>query len=276
MEFSISGGSSGVKKKKKAVEDSELPKKKKKVKTEKKVLTDDELLGQKLKDKDRIKKKKKKYAEEDEKARKKKSKDEGWEDAESIELTKKKKKSTSLVTLKPDEVSTEKAGRRISRLKKRMNSIVGADAEEIQQMLERNEGDNANTLINKRLLQTFIDLIPFAEHNIRKTKGQKGIYQLTSLTQSIQELLTAMQATADRAAMGSSLVMQVVQPAFLEIGTSVIKEFQALEGELRALIPDTERRALQRVMSESRVRIGQQLDSRYKDVRDGIIGFMER
>ena len=61
--------------------------------------------------------------------------------------------------------------KRISKLKtEAMDSILGNSSEKILQLLETNENDSAVTLINKKLIQSLVDLIPLAEQNVRNTK----------------------------------------------------------------------------------------------------------
>ena len=50
-----------------------------------------------------------------------------------------------------------------------LSSIVGDAAEEIMALLETSDLDSATMLLHKRLLQTLVDTLPYAEHNVRAT-----------------------------------------------------------------------------------------------------------
>lgn len=260
MEFSISSPDRVKKKKKRIEEVTEAPVKKRKN-------LDEEVTPSKSKKSKKDKAKlKQKLADEEYAKPKKKVKEE----------KKVKKKPKLELTIDPKEFDDPKKQKRLSRIQNKLDSILQDTGDDIQSLLEENDSDNATSLINKRLLQTLIDLIPYAEHNIRKTEGAKGVYQLTSLIQSIQETMTAVQAQADRGAMGSSLVSQVIQPAFLEMTTKIVNEYVTLESELRTIIPDNKRQALSKILSPSRLRIASFLQDQFKGIRSDVIGFMER
>lgn len=111
--------------------------------------------------------------------------------------------------------------------KSELKSFFGKQAPEILRALEMNDNDGALTLIKKRLLQTTVRLIPYAENIVQSSQSQKGIYQFTSLVNQIRELMTDIQADQDRRYIAQSLVREVLQPAFMEMAQTIITDHHA-------------------------------------------------
>ena len=98
---------------------------------------------------------------------------------DKIKRLKKTKEERNLMVIK--KTVTDNNRKTISKLKtKGMRSIIGDSAEEIQQLLEVNANESAVSLMQKRLLQTLVDVLPYAEHAVRHSKGIRGVYQLNS------------------------------------------------------------------------------------------------
>lgn len=178
------------------------------------------------------------------------------------------------------------AKKRISRLSKQgQESIIGQDAEDIQQLLEDGNSDAALAWINKRLLQASVDMIAQIETGIRESNGRYGVHSFNGLITSIRELMIDLQSTQDRGAIGISMTKDIVQPAFLEIGLEIMKEFQLIlddaktMGENVAADPHAKQSALAEFRErqvESRTRIGQFIQNKYSDVRDSIVASLQR
>lgn len=199
---------------------------------------------------------------------------------------KKKKVSTDLVPVKKkkrvDDVDlkvskkTDVAARSISRLDAQArNSILGEDAENIQQMLEIGQNEGAMALIQKRLLQSLVDLLPHAENNVRETKGQRGVYQINSLITSVREILSDLQATKDRGAIGASLVEKIVRPAFLDIGMALVQEEQRFATEIRDLVTPELYKELRKAHKECVARIGHIMNQKYEETKNGTVAFLQ-
>lgn len=166
--------------------------------------------------------------------------------------------------------------KKISKLNtKGMKSILGDSAETIQQMLEVNNNESATSLIQKRLLQSLVDLIPFAEHSIRKTKGARGVYQLNSLVTSVRELMIDLQSTRDKGAIGAELVEKVVRPAFLDIGMFLVQEDARLDNDIKDLVDLKTYRAIKEVKKESLSRMASTIQEKYGDVKAQSIAFLQ-
>lgn len=126
---------------------------------------------------------------------------------------KNKKASTSLTVLGDTKVSM-----------KDMRSYFGKQAPTILTMLEMNDNDGALTLLKKRLLQTTVSLVPFAEDIIRNSQSQRGIYQYTTLVSQVRELISDIRADEDRKYVAQSLIEAVLRPAFMEIAQFIITD----------------------------------------------------
>lgn len=171
------------------------------------------------------------------------------------------------------------AVRKISKLRNtgKMRSILGDEAENIHQLVEVGDTDNATSLIYKRILQVLVDLLPYAEHNVRATKGQRGVYQVNSLIQSVRELMVDLQRAQDRGAMGEMLVERIVRPIFLDIGMSLVRELAEVKNAAEAIMSqeDYNKRFLPELTS-AKERIGAAINNGYESARDQTRQFLQR
>lgn len=180
-------------------------------------------------------------------------------------------KELSVVEKKPLTVG------RLSKTKtSSLRSIIGDSAEEIHQLIEVGDGDSATTLLHKRLMQTLIDLVPFAEHTIRKSKGRYGVYQINALVSQVRELLVDIQATQDRGQLGVNLVESIIRPSFQDIGMSIVQEFDTLSSDAKVRMEPDEWKSYRDVLQTARTRIGEVINKQYGSMREDCINFMQR
>lgn len=254
--------------------------------------------------------KKKKVVDDDEDPKPRKARDNGVarsrnrEDEETIkpkkrvrvaetETSVKKKKKPALVEIDDDEDepvarkrSTELAiveaepRKRISKLKVgkgQLRSIFGDDAEKIHQLLESNDTDNAVTLLYKRMVQTIVDMIPFAEHAIRKSKGARGVYQINSLVSQLRELMVDIQSSQDRGLLGQSLMSNIISPGLKTIATEMVQEYSYIKADLKAAdMEDKEYQRLVSLTNESRARLAAAMTRSFNDMSQQVIAALQR
>lgn len=167
---------------------------------------------------------------------------------------------------------------KISKLKdvSKMRSILGESADSIQQLLEVNDNDSAVALIHKRMLQTLVDLVPYAEQNIRKTKGARGVYQINSLVSSIREVMIDLQNMQDRGALGEALVEKIIRPSYLDIGMHIIQEFGALVTEAKGLMDPSDFKAFKTAFGMRRDNLSAFIQKEYGEVKEECKNFLQR
>ncbi len=204
------------------------------------------------------------------KKKKKKKKKRLDGDSDSLRLPKKISKETALALANQP--------RRVSKLDRKdgITSILGEAAEDIQQMLEADNNDSAMSLLQKRLLQTVVDLIPYAENNVRESKGVRGVYQINSLITSVRELMIDMQSTRDKGALGDTLVEKIVRPAFLDIGMEMVMESERMIKAIRTSTDTRTYEALKAAHDESLARLAKFVQSKYGEAKQGTIAFMQQ
>lgn len=196
---------------------------------------------------------------------------------------KKKKKSNLPPALEalPKKITKETAlalvtPRKVSKLNtKGMRSILGDSAEEIQQLLEANNSDSAISLMQKRMAQTVVDLIPYAEHAVRKSKGARGVYQINSLVTSLREIMIDMQSTKDKGAIGDTMVEKVIRPAFLDIGMELVLEDERMLKEIKDEIDLQTYKKIRAIHAASLERIAKVVQTKYGEAKQGAISFMQ-
>jgi hypothetical protein len=186
-----------------------------------------------------------------------------------------KKKKTPLLDL---DAELKAKPKRISKLKVADNlvSILGDDAESLQQLLETGDSDSALTLLNKRLIQTSVDLIAEVESGIRESKGRYGVHSFNGLVQSIRELMLDLQATKDRGALGLTLVENVLRPAFLDMAMAVMQEYATVANGIKDQLEPKIYDDFRKQQLESRDRIGAMLQSQYMKIKDESVQFLQR
>jgi hypothetical protein len=214
--------------------------------------------------------------------------------AKTPDLKKKKKKkkvepTTALAVLDDEDldlVVTKKkkvaepvdpdAPQRISRLDGTLQSILGDDAEALQQLLESGDSDSAMTALNRKMLQTSIDLIAEVENGVRASKGRYGVIAFNNLIMSIRELMTDMQATKDRGAMGMTLAETMLRPLLLDIAMMLMTEYSGIMSSAKSCMSNDDYKEFRRGVEESRTRAGSFMQDQYQKAKDQVIEFMQR
>jgi len=195
---------------------------------------------------------------------------------------KKKKPSHALVIpkLKKDNLPArleKPATKRISKLNpNKLKSILGDSAEQINQLLESDANESAQALLLKRLAQATLDMLPYAEHAIRKTKGARGVYQYNSLITSIRELVIDMQSSRDKGALGDALIEKILRPVFLDIAVTLMKEDQMLNNSVKAVTSVEVAKHIEQEKKASMVRISEFIQRKYDDVKRDTISFLQQ
>lgn len=191
----------------------------------------------------------------------------------------KPKKKTEVSKLKTSVALaiTQDKKKRISKLNtKGMRSILGDSSETVLQLLEVGKNDSAVALIQKRLLQSLVDVLPYAEHGVRESKGAKGIYGLNALITSLRECVIDLQATKDRGALGSALIEKILRPTFLDIGMMLVQEAERSNSEVKALVSLEDYKEVRKIHSESLSRMASTIKSKYDEAKDGAIAFLQQ
>lgn len=204
------------------------------------------------------------------------------EQAEVVELKKKtkpKKPGTDLVipASMPMPALAAPGQKKISKLnKKDLVSIMGDDAEEMQALFEEDNTDQAVRLLNRRLIQTCIDLIPQLETGIRSSNGRYGVHSLNGTIQTIRELVIDLQSMQDRGAIGESIVEKIIRPTILEMATKIVEESATVLSEVKDLIPSEVYSRFRQAQLDSKTRLAGLMDEKYRYMREETVKFLQR
>jgi hypothetical protein len=120
-------------------------------------------------------------------------------------------------------------------VKQSINENFGASAPKIIDMLEMNDNDGALILLQKRLLQSSIAMLTYAETLMRDTTGAKGTYQYATLVSQIRELITDIQANRDRSFIANSIIDQNIRPGFIDLAEMILNDHQGFRKEMQEL-----------------------------------------
>ena len=112
---------------------------------------------------------------------------------------------------------------------KSIESMFGQRSDSIIELLDVGNSDGALSLIMKTLLSTLVDTMPAVEGHVRRSGGQKGVYQLTQLSSQLRETCADIQAYRDRSNLGNKVVERYLRPAFLDIAVQITRTWIELE-----------------------------------------------
>jgi hypothetical protein len=171
----------------------------------------------------------------------------------------------------------EPSDSKVSKLNtKNMRSIFGDNAEKILQLLDTNETDTAVQLIYKKALSSLVDLLPYAEHAVRKSKGARGVYQINSLISSMRELMVDIQSAQDRGMLGEALVDKVIRPAYSDLANAIVREYSTIATDAKNLIPEKDWPEFSTALRESRSRLADSINKQYRQVKDETTSYLQR
>ena len=193
------------------------------------------------------------------------------------EPVRRKKRQTTAVAIRGQGTEVVPVRKKISKLRNvaKLRSIIGDSADDIQGLLEDGDNDSAGALIYKRMLQTLVDVIPYAEANVRKTRGAKGVYQINSLITSIREVLIDVQSMKDKGTLAANMIDRYLRPSYLDIGMSIVSEFSVLEAEARSSMSSEEFKAFKASLVRARGNIADTIQKEFGKVREDCIQYMQ-
>lgn len=177
---------------------------------------------------------------------------------------------------KKEEIYSDLDERRPSNSKKAMQNIFGDDAQEMVALLEEGDSDSAAERLNKRLIQSSINLIAQVEKGIHDTNGRYGVHSYNGLVQTIRELINDLQATKDRGAIGQTIAENIMRPAFLDIGMAIMTEYSTVANDMKQMLSDKDYAEFRRIQIDSRNRLAMLLQEQYQKMRDDTIGYLQR
>jgi hypothetical protein len=188
----------------------------------------------------------------------------------------KKKASTDLVVVEPARKKKATDSNPLPNLAN-LRTIFGEDAEEMVELLESGDDDDSTvSKLNKRLIQSSINLIAQVEKGVHDSNGRYGVHSYVGLVQTIRELVIDLQSTKDRGALGVTITENILRPAFLDIGMRLMEEYAKVAHDTKDLVDDEQYKQFRRAQLESRERIASFLQDQYGKMRDDTIKFLQR
>lgn len=177
---------------------------------------------------------------------------------------------------KKEEIYSDLDERQPSKHKKAMQNVFGDDAQELVALLEEGDSDSAVERLNKRLIQSSINLIAQVEKGIHDTNGRYGVHSYNGLVQTIRELINDLQAAKDRGAIGLTIAENIMRPAFLDIGMAIMTEYTTVANDMKQILSDTDYAAFRKSQISSRDRLAALLQDQYQKMRDDTINYLQR
>lgn len=115
----------------------------------------------------------------------------------------------------------------------------GKHAPTVIRMLEMDRTDGALTLLKKKLLQTSVGLLPFAERTVRESKSARGVYQFSTLVSQIREIIGDIEADRDRDLLLKVIDERVIKPIMMDMAHHIVTKHFEFRKELEVSVrPD--------------------------------------
>lgn len=189
---------------------------------------------------------------------------------------KKKKKAGTALTIGSIDRVRPKSEKAAKPSLATMQSIFKEDAQELVGLMEDGDEDSTLSRLNKRLIQSSINLIAQVEKGIHDSNGRYGVHGYTGLVQTIRELVIDLQNTKDRGAMGLTIAENIMRPAFLDMATSVMTEYASVANDLKDLVDPVVYAEFRKSQIDSRNRLATLMQEQYMKMRDETINFLQR
>ena len=152
-----------------------------------------------------------------------------------------------------------------------LNTRFGKQSQTIVDLIDMGNSDGASSLIVKALLQSLVEVLPMAEHNIRETRATKGIYGFNTLVTSMRELLGDLQSLKDRANLGQSIVDKTVRPSYMDIAVQVVSGFTLLQDSAKARMDASDFKEFRRDLESTKKGLSDYLMAQYRDVSEQVV-----
>lgn len=191
------------------------------------------------------------------KRKKRKSKDE----VEDIEI-KRESKSKKKIKLKKSTAVTVLP----KKTQKAIEAEFGKHSHSIIQMLEMNNNDGGITLLKKRLLQMTVNVLPAAEEALVNSGAQKGVYQFATLVSQIRELITDIQADADKKFISQRLAETILKPAFIQLAQDIINDHYEFRKHMEPMIKTESTREFNNSLRELAKQLANKMNEQFKVV----------
>jgi hypothetical protein len=186
---------------------------------------------------------------------------------------KRKRSDTELVIVEPKKKKPADQPTNLANLR----TIFGEDADEMVALLEDGTNDDsAISKLNKRLIQSSINLIAQVEKGVHDSNGRYGVHSYNGLVQTIRELVIDLQSTKDRGALGVAITETILRPVFLDMAMQVMTEYARVAHDTKDLVDPEVYQQFKVSQLESRDRLGAFLQDQYAKMRDETIKFLQR
>ena len=152
-----------------------------------------------------------------------------------------------------------------------LNSRFGLQSQTIVDMIDMGNSDGASSLIVKALLQSLVEVLPMAEHNIRQSKTTKGIYGFNTIVSSIRELLGDLQSLRDRSSLGQSIVDKTVRPSYMDIAVQVVSAFTLIQDSAKSRMDPSDFKEFRSNLDGVKKGLSDYLMAQYKDVSEQVV-----
>ena len=149
-----------------------------------------------------------------------------------------------------------------------MRSIIGESAHKIQRLLEDGDTESVSSSVLKTTTQAVIDLLPYAEHNIKASKGKSGVYAFNALLSSLRELIIDAQQKEDRGAVALTSIDKIMQPAFQSIAINIMREEDAMKKEMKEILSKEDYEKVRYAVTDSIRRTADLMQKVYLESRE--------
>ena len=147
-----------------------------------------------------------------------------------------------------------------------LSSYFGEHSGKIMELIEMNDSDGAMTLLKKKLLQTTVDILPYAEDVLRGSGTSRGTYQFVTLVSQIRELMADIQADTDRKFIARSISDNIIRPAFMDVAQTMITEHHSFKTHTAELLRPENTKKFNDMTKDLAQLLARKMNDVYRDV----------
>ncbi len=169
-----------------------------------------------------------------------------------------------------DGVKRKKRGLVTRKVRVAIEADFGKHASTVIKMLEMDRTDGALTLLKKKLLQTSVGLLPFAERTVRESKSARGVYQFSTLVSQIREIIGDIEADRDRELLLQVIDERVIKPIMMDMAHHIVTKHFEFRKELELSVrPDAVQDFNKRLQNLAK-ELANEMQNQYLKINEGL------
>jgi len=146
-------------------------------------------------------------------------------------------------------------------------SLFEEQVDRINLLIDHSDTSNGIDVFQATALKTLIELIPYAEKQYREDPRQSNAYAINALITQIRELITDVTAKDDSTQLLMTILSQILQPAFLQLGQILLDNQHQMFLEMSRHIKTGQETKVRNIVNTNTKDIGRQFQDLFYDIK---------